>query len=413
MNMAFEFPWWCNLLLAAFIISWLIQIVLQFVVWQRPLRHLKEQRKQAAAMGGLWDQSNESRPGVSILVYSHNQGEALVRNLPELLKQDYPAYEVIVLDDNSRDETQDVLTMMDQRYEHLFHSRIDEKVRTMSHRKLAVLLGTKAAHYDLIVMTQAQCLPGSDQWLSNLVSHFRNPGVEVVLGPVVYDRRASFLSRFAQYDLFHRLVRMFGLTLSVRPYAGWGQNLAFRKSTFYANGSQGYQRHLSIQPGEDDLFVSDIARGHNVAVECRSGSLMTDQTSPLFLGWSIDRLNRGFTSRLYALTPVLTKLLDDVTRYLTVLPGLLLVTYAGYKALMVPELKSSCLVMACIVSLMLLIRVLLMVYAESAFAKALKLRMFISWPIMTDLYLPLVDVWYRIKALFKRKSFGVGYIGLK
>lgn len=414
MNIMNAFPWWCLVLAIVFVLSWLIQLVLQIFIWQRPLRHMRKQQKQSAAeVGQGLGTTNASRPGVSILVYAHNQGEALVRNLPVLLSQDYPAYEVIVLDDTSRDETQDVLTMMDQRYENFYHSRIDEKVRTMSHRKLAVLLGTKAAHYDLIVMTQAQCLPSSDKWLAGMVDHFHNPGVEVVLGPVAYERRASFLSRFAQYDLFHRMVRMFGITLAVRPFSGWGQNLAFRKSTFYANRSQGYQRHLNIQPGEDDLFVSDVARGNNVAVECSADSLMTDQTSPLFLGWSMERLNRGFTSRLYALVPMLTQWVDGITRYLTVLPGLALLGYASFLALTQPEQQMLGWEVTGAVLLLLLVRVGLMVYAEAALSKALHVRRFITWPVFTDLYLPLVDIWFRVKALIKHRSFGVGYIGLK
>lgn len=352
-------------------------------------------------------------PGVSIIVYSHNQGEALVRNLPILLSQDYPAYEVIVIDDTSRDETPDVLTMMDQRYEHFFHTRIDEKVRTMSHPKLAVLLGTKAAHYELVVLTHAQCMPGSDKWLRNMMSHFSDPQVEVVLGPVAYERRSSFLSRFAQYDLFHRMAQMFGLTLAVRPYAGWGQNMAFRKDTFYANRSQGYQRHLNIQPGEDDLFVSDVANGRNVAVECQPESLMTDQTSPLFLGWSIDRLNRGFTSRLYAKAPAVVKVLDSVTRYLTLLPGLALLALSIYGALTNAALQLDSYIAAGIIALLLLIRAIVLAYTEASLSKALRQRQYISWPLFMDLYLPVLDAWFRIKALIKRKSFGVGYIGLK
>ena len=135
-------------LAAVFAVAWLIQIILHLVVWQGALRQAGRQAKTPLLSQG-------EQPGVSVLVYSHNQAEALARNLPVLLNQNYPKYEVIVLDDNSRDNTQDVLTMMDQRSDILMHTKIDEKTRAMSHRKLAVLLGTKSAHYDLILMTHA------------------------------------------------------------------------------------------------------------------------------------------------------------------------------------------------------------------------------------------------------------------
>ncbi len=390
---------------AVFAVAWLIQIILHLVVWQGALRQAGRQAKKPLFMEG-------GQPGVSVLVYSHNQAEALARNLPILLNQNYPKYEVIVLDDNSRDNTQDVLTMMDQRSDILMHTKIDEKTRAMSHRKLAVLLGTKSAHYDLILMTHAECMPASADWIGGLVSHFANPGVEVVLGPVLYERRTGFLSRFCQFDLFQRLLLMFGIALTIKAYAGWGQNLAFRKSTFYANRSQGFQRHLKMQPGEDDLFVADVARYGNVAVDCTPQTVMTDQSKPLFINWSIDRLNRGFTSRLYPWIPVVVKYLDYLTRYLTVIPGLILIVYALMRIFGGVGTHQNAWITVGVVFAMLLIRIALIVFTHVKSAKALKQHPMAGWPILCDLYTPFVDLWFRCKALIYRKRFGVGKVGL-
>ena len=392
-------------LAAVFAVAWLIQIILHLVVWQGALRQAGRQAKTPLLSQG-------EQPGVSVLVYSHNQAEALARNLPVLLNQNYPKYEVIVLDDNSRDNTQDVLTMMDQRSDILMHTKIDEKTRAMSHRKLAVLLGTKSAHYDLILMTHAECMPASTDWIGGLVSHFANPGVEVVLGPVVYERRTGFLSCFCQFDLFQRLLLMFGIALSMKAYAGWGQNLAFRKSTFYANRSQGFQRHLKMQPGEDDLFVADVARYGNVAVDCTPQTVMTDQSKPLFINWSIDRLNRGFTSRLYPWAPVVVKYLDYLTRYLAVIPGLILIAYALISIFGRVGSHQHGWITFGVVFSMLLIRIALIIFTHVQSAKALKQHPMAGWPILCDLYTPFVDLWFRCKALIYRKRFGVGKVGL-
>ena len=392
-------------LAAVFAVAWLIQIILHLVVWQGALRQAGRQAKTPLLSQG-------EQPGVSVLVYSHNQAEALARNLPVLLNQNYPKYEVIVLDDNSRDNTQDVLTMMDQRSDILMHTKIDEKTRAMSHRKLAVLLGTKSAHYDLILMTHAECMPASSDWIGGLVSHFANPGVEVVLGPVVYERRTGFLSRFCQFDLFQRLLLMLGIALSMKAYAGWGQNLAFRKSTFYANRSQGFQRHLKMQPGEDDLFVADVARYGNVAVDCTPQTVMTDQSKPLFINWSIDRLNRGYTSRLYPWIPVVVKHLDYLTRYLTVISGLILIVYALMHIFNGGGSHQYAWITVGAVLAMLLIRIALIVFTHVRSAKALKQHPMVGWPILCDLYTPFVDLWFRCKALIYRKRFGVGKVGL-
>lgn len=401
----FHYSFWLVVLAAVFAAAWLIQIILHLVVWQGALRQAGRQAKTPLL-------SQAEQPGVSVLVYSHNQAEALARNLPILLNQNYPKYEVIVLDDNSRDNTQDVLTMMDQRSDILMHTKIDEKTRAMSHRKLAVLLGTKSAHYDLILMTHAECMPASTDWIGGLVSHFANPGVEVVLGPVVYERRTGFLSRFCQFDLFQRLLLMFGIALSMKAYAGWGQNLAFRKSTFYANRSQGFQRHLKMQPGEDDLFVADVARYGNVAVDFTPQTVMTDQSKPLFINWSIDRLNRGFTSRLYPWVPVVIKYLDYLTRYLTVIPGLILIAYALISIFGRVGSHQHGWITFGVVFSMLLIRIALIIFTHVRSAKALKQHPMAGWPILCDLYTPFVDLWFRCKALIYHKRFGVGKVGL-
>lgn len=407
MNIAINFPTWVLFLALIFALAWLVQLILQLVVWLAPLRHARRQKASAINF------AEGEQPGVSILVYSHNQARSLARNLPVLLNQKYANYEVIVMDDYSRDDTQDILRMMDQRSDRLFHTRIDEKARAMSHRKLAVYLGSKLAHYDLLLLTRAECMPASPDWVSGMVRHFANPTTEVVVGPVVYERRSSFLSRFCQFDLFDRLLWLLGVTLSFKPYSGWGQNLAFRKNTFYANRSQGFQRHLKMQPGEDDLFVADVARQDNVAVEMQASSVMTDQSKPLFINWSIERLNRGFTSRLYAWQPTALKVVDRVTRYLTILPALALIGYALYLYIGTEPhiVRASVLLGGTLV--MLLVRLGIMLYTYSATAKALHQRPMLLWPVLLDLYMPMVDLWFRCKALLRKKRFGVSRIGLQ
>lgn len=409
-----DFPWWIQSLTTIFIIAWLIQVLLHLSIWQRLWHRIRSQKKEQTIMAAnaiFADQT--AQLGVSILVYAHNQGELLLRNLPTLLEQDYPNFEVTVMDDASLDDSIDILSMMCSRYEHLNYSRITEQVRGMSHRKLAVLLATKGSHHEIIVMTQAQCLPASKKWLQQLVRHFANPNTEVVIGPVAYERRSSFLSRFCQFDLFLRLVTLFGISLAIRPYAGWGQNMAFRKSTFYANRSQGFQRHLHIQPGEDDLFVADVVRSNNVVMECQPESLVTDHSTPLFVNWSLDRLNRGFTSRMYSPIPAIIKTLDALTRYLTVLPAFALIAYTLFYVFKVEAPHATAWTLFGVTLALLLIRLGLIIFSYAATAKSLKIRPFIMWPVFCDLYMPLVDVWFRCKAILRKKSFGVGYIGLK
>ena len=110
-------------LAAVVVAAWLIQMILLLVVNRRVLSQIKSEKKDSLALAA------EDKPGVSVLIYAHNQGDSLMRNLPVLLDNDYPDFEVIVIDDMSCDDTQNVLTIMEQRSEHFFHTKITRCAR--------------------------------------------------------------------------------------------------------------------------------------------------------------------------------------------------------------------------------------------------------------------------------------------
>lgn len=389
-----NYPLFIIILAAVFCVSWLIQVILQLSVNRLVLSRCKSEKRHEDVT------FTEEKPGVSVVVYAHNQGEALMRNLPSLLDNDYPNFEVIVVDDMSLDDTQDVLTIMEQRSDNLIHTKVTDKVRTMSHRKLALLLGVKAAHNDIILTTTAQCAPAGKDWISSMVRNFTN-WTDFVLGPVVFEGRTGLVARFCQYDLFQRMVQLFGLTLAIRPFAGWGNNMAFRKHLLFDNNNKAFHSHLNIHPGEDDLFVAEMARKGGVAVECTPESLIINQDSPLKKAWSRDRLNRAFTGKRYAFGPMFVKGLDTLTRYLCVLPGLVLVVLSAI---------SFDWVMLAVALVLLIGRMVLNVSFAYMTSKELGIHRYLLSPIFYDLYTPLVDLWFWLRASIRTRMFYVGRV---
>lgn len=388
MTINFDYPLWLLVLISVFAVAWCTQMAMQLLVWLRPVRRCRKEKK------GEVNFTNE-QPPVSIIIYAHNQVEDLTCNVPELLNQDYPDFEVIVVDDCSRDHTLEELERMEQRMDRLFHTKIDDRARTLSHRKLALVLGLKAAHNDVIITTQAQCCPDDRHWIASMVRNF-TPKTDVVIGPVAYERRTSLVSQFCSYDLFHRLMQMFGLTLGVKAHAGWGVNMAFRKSLFFAEHKDSNWLSYHIHPGEDDLFVSAVARNNNVAVEISPSSLMIDHETPLKNGWSQSRLNRAYTSRRYAVSIRVTKFLDNFTRYLAVFSGLAIAAYGfrvHYWGLMGVALA------------LLLIRALGVSLIPYFTARSLRIRRYWLAPLLCDLMIPIVDVWYFFKSIIKDSNF--------
>ncbi len=400
-----SYPLWLVYSVAGVVIFWFIQLLLWLIVWAAPARRGKREKRGKVAFA-------RSAPSVSVVIYAHNQADALLRNLPEFFAQQYPDFEVIVVDDASSDETPDVLKMMEQRNDHFIHTHLDDEMRTLSRRKLAFMLGVKAAHGEIVIATQAQCTPSSEEWIASVVRNF-NEGIDFVLAPVAYENRAGFLSRFYSYDLFQRMITLFGLTLAVRPYAGWGTNLAFRKEVFFANHNQGFANHLNIHPGEDDLFVADVSTRSNVTVECSSQALIIDQQSPLSYGWSRERKNRAFTSHWYHRWPMSVRLLDILSRYLFVLGAWALLVFTLLRVDWTsPSLSYVQFILPAVLLLLLLLRATWVISVNLLNARIFRLRRFWLSPLFWELITPVVDFVFKMRAHDSRKTFYVGYIKL-
>lgn len=388
------YPLYILILSAVFGIAWLIQIVYQLSVPRQVLSRCKsEKRKEDVTF-------IDEKPGVSVIVYANNQSETLLRNLPTLLDNDYPDFEVIVVDDMSVDDTQDVLMLMEQRSDHFFHTKLTDKVRTMSHRKLALLLGVKAAHHDIVLTTKAQCIPASKDWISSMARNFTQ-WTDIVIGPVIFEGRTGVFSRFYQYDLFQRMITLFGQTLAIRPFAGWGNNMAFRKKILFADNNRAFSSQLNLRYGEDDLLVSAMARRHNVMVECAPESVVVDQESPLKYAWSNDRLIRAFTGKRYTLTSKFFKWLDISTRYLCVIAGLML---------MVVSLLKTAWVWLAIVLTLLFLRLFTISFLAYQTSREMGIHRYLLSPIFCDLLIPFVDLWFWLRASFRNKMFYVSRV---
>lgn len=399
-----SYPQWLVYTAIGVVIIWFIQLLLWLIVWARPVYRGYRERKGTAVFA-------VSQPPVSVVLYAHNQSDALLRNLPEFFNQQYPNFEVIVVDDASTDETPEVLKMMEQRYDHLIHTHQDEEMRTISRRKLALTLGVKAAHGDIILMTQAQCAPSSDKWISSMVRNFTE-GIDFVLGPVAYENRSGFMSRFYSYDLLQRLITLFGLTLAVRPYAGWGTNLAFRKEMFFANHNEGFASHLNIYPGEDDLFVANVCSRHNVMAECSSSAMMIDQQSPLSYGWRRDRRNRAFTSQRYHKLPMFVRSLDVLTRYLMVFGAVAVIVLSLIFTDWNAPFSLDNFILPTVLLLMLVLRAIWVIAVFLQNARTFHLHRYWLSPLVFEFITPLIDLHYLMQVRHQRKTFYVGYIKL-
>lgn len=383
---------WFFILCCVFLVAWVVQVVLQLVMWQSPLRKLKKLKHE-----GLPDYedfgSGAFTGAVSVIVYAKNHCDQLRELLDALLVQNYPDYEVIVVNDDSVDDTIDVLTAYSLRYPNCTFTQIGNKVRSISHRKLALLLGVKKAKGDYILTTNAHCIPSGPNWISCMVRQFRNKNVEAIVGPVCYGDKSGSFYRF---DQFRRMRQLLGLSLMCRPYAAWSQNMAFTKESFWRYEKVEALKYLNLAPGEDDIFVSCISNGYNVSVECSAEATILECEDPVRPFWSIDRATRAFTSMYCKKFPLFWNVLDSVLRYITVLAGLCIVAWTAWHMMWI-ELG--------IALFLLLLRAGLLVYSDVSLAKALKVKVPAIASLMLELLMPVVDLWFFIKSKWKAERF--------
>ena len=158
-------------------IALVLTVVCAVVLWRRAHRLSKFDLAEATR-----DYlPEEALPGVSVVVYAHNDCENLERFLPLLLHQDYPDFDVVVVDDASFDGTHDLLSDLLPHFDNLRVTFAPQETRSLSRKKLSLTIGIKASQKEVVLHTNANCRVMSDQWLRTMMRNFV-PGTDVVLG---------------------------------------------------------------------------------------------------------------------------------------------------------------------------------------------------------------------------------------
>lgn len=212
---------------------------------------------------------------VSVIIAARNEATNLKRYLPSILNQDYPEFEVIVVNDRSVDDTEMVLKEFMAQYSILKVVEVVENAEYNRYgKKFAITMGIKGAKYEHLLFTDADCEPNSNQWIQLMQSKFTT-GKQMVLGISPYTVNSSFLNKWIQYETFHTAINYIGFARIGNPYMGIGRNMGYLKSLFFEG--KGFASHMDIPSGDDDLFVNQHANSTNTAVQIQSESLVLSE----------------------------------------------------------------------------------------------------------------------------------------
>lgn len=239
---------------------------------------------------------NYAYPGVSVIICAKDEEYNLRHNLPAVLEQMYPNFEVIVVNDASYDNTDEVIAELKLKYPNLRSTYVPENAKFIDSKKFAMTLGIKAAQNDVMVFTDADCKPTSKDWLSNVVRHF-DDNVDIVLGYGAYQHYGSLLNMFQVYDTLFIGMQYLNYSLAGKTYMGVGRNLAYKKSMFLS--SRGFTPHLNLQSGDDDLFINEVATSRNTAIEIQPDSITISEPKGTFSSWKRQKERHLSTSGHY------------------------------------------------------------------------------------------------------------------
>jgi cellulose synthase/poly-beta-1,6-N-acetylglucosamine synthase-like glycosyltransferase len=238
---------------------------------------------------------NPVLPPLSVIICARNEADNLARFLPEVLEQDYPSYEVIVVNDCSEDNTYDVLGEMMKRYSHLRVSAIQKDPGFTHAKKLAMLIGIKAAVNDLLVFTDADCRPVSERWLRE-VAAASSEKTDITIGYGGYMPEKGLVNKYTRYETMMIALQYFGMAMAGVPYMGVGRNMSYRRSYFFDRGGFGPYNH--IKSGDDDLFVNRNGTAENVGLMLAPDSF-TLSLAPKTIGEWAKQKRRHFTTAAY------------------------------------------------------------------------------------------------------------------
>jgi cellulose synthase/poly-beta-1,6-N-acetylglucosamine synthase-like glycosyltransferase len=255
-------------------------LLVQGWFWLRYFRPFVRRPAEVAALG-------PAPEPVSLIVCAHNELDNLRELVPLLLRQEYAAgFELVLIDDRSRDDTQLFAQQLTQYYPDRF------RLVTVTHtpagfapKKYALTLGIKAARHQQLLFTDADCRPAGPGWLASMQQGFaQRGGADIVLGFSDFAEQPGLLNKLVRYETLVTAAQYLSFAWAGHPYMGVGRNLAYTSATFYR--TKGFASHIRRLSGDDDLLVQDaVALGARAAVVADPAAYTRSQPVGTWRAW--------------------------------------------------------------------------------------------------------------------------------
>ena len=242
------------------------------------------------------EKNGNGTPGLSVVIAARNESENLYKFLPFILEQDYPNFEVIVINHQSVDDSKYVLDAYQQQYSNLRVIKIERNKHLKYGKKLPLTLGIKAANNEHLIFTDADCKPSSDQWLHSMAARFSNKK-KIVLGYGPVYKRKGFANRLMRFDTAWIGMSYLSMAKARFPYMGIGRNLAYTRDTF--TSVNGFKSHYALASGDDDLFIQEAAKKQNYTINIEPESFCYSKAPKTLKKWTRQKARHYTTASKY------------------------------------------------------------------------------------------------------------------
>lgn len=285
MNMTFFIENWRLLIFIAFAVTAFLQIFYYLFFFSRVSFHKQKKTK-----------TSQTHP-VSVVICARDEAGNLATNLPGVLVQDYKTtHEVIVVNDNSFDDSKYLLEELKRTFKQLNVIELIQEAKLIPGKKYPLAVGIKSAKHEIVLLTDADCIPASEFWIQSMQSAYADEKTEIVLGYSPYHKQKSLLNKLIRWETFHSALQYLSYAMAGIPYMGVGRNLSYKKAVFFRH--KGFSSHNNIPGGDDDLFVNMAATRKNTKVNLDPDSFTLSKPAHTFKQW-IRQKNRHYSTSKY------------------------------------------------------------------------------------------------------------------
>jgi glycosyltransferase involved in cell wall biosynthesis len=239
------------------------------------------------------------RVPISVIVCAKNEEENVKKFVPLLAEQDYHTFEIVLIDDASSDNTLEIFEEFEKQYPNIKLVKVENNEAFWGNKKFALTLGIKAAKYEYLLFTDADCYPTSKDWITSMSAQFTQQK-NIVLGYGAYEKISnSFLNKIIRFETLLTATQYFAWAKIGKPYMGIGRNMAYKREEFFK--VRGFMDHMKIRSGDDDLFINQAANGDNTTICYLPDSFTYSTPKTRFKDWFTQKRRHVSTAKHYKL----------------------------------------------------------------------------------------------------------------